>query len=121
MTVNAPKALNQLGQSLWLDNISRDLLDHGTLAGYIAANSVTGLTSNPTIFDQAISHGSAYDDEISRQLDAGRSGEALFFALAVQDLVRAADLFAPVHARSRSTASCRWRSRPCSPTTPRQR
>jgi len=100
MTVNAPKALNQLGQSLWLDNISRDLLDHGTLAGYIEVNSVTGLTSNPTIFDQAISHGSAYDDEISRQLDAGRSGEALFFALAVQDLVRAADLFAPVHART---------------------
>ncbi len=100
MTVNAPKALNQLGQSLWLDNISRDLLDHGTLAGYIETNSVTGLTSNPTIFDQAISRGSAYDDEISRQLDAGRSGETLFFVLAVQDLVRAADLFAPVHART---------------------
>lgn len=100
MTENAPKALNQLGQSLWLDNISRDLLDHGTLAGYIETNSITGLTSNPTIFDHAISRGSAYDDEISRQLDAGVSGEALFFALAVQDLVRAADLFAPIHART---------------------
>jgi transaldolase len=100
MTVNAPKALNQLGQSLWLDNISRDLLDHGTLAEYIETNSITGLTSNPTIFDHAISRGSAYDDEISRQLDAGRSGEALFFVLAVQDLVRAADLFAPIHAHT---------------------
>ena len=100
MTTNAPMALNQLGQSLWLDNISRDLLDQGTLAGYIEANAVTGLTSNPTLFDHAISNGSAYDGEISRQLDAGRSGEALFFILAVQDLARAADLFAPVHART---------------------
>ncbi len=71
MTLDAPKALNQLGQSLWLDNISRDLLDHGTLAGYVETNSITGLTSNPTIFDHAISRGSAYDDEISRQLEIG--------------------------------------------------
>ncbi|MDQ2803844.1 MAG: transaldolase [Pseudomonadota bacterium] len=100
MGSNAPKALNQLGQSLWLDNISRELLDSGTLETYIETNSVTGLTSNPTIFDHAISRGSAYDEEISRQLDAGQSGEALFFVLAVQDLTRAADLFAPVHART---------------------
>lgn len=74
--MNAAVQLNELGQSLWLDNISRDLLDHGTLAGYIETNAITGLTSNPTIFDHAISQGSAYDDEISRQLDAGLSGEA---------------------------------------------
>ena len=100
MASDAPKALNQLGQSLWLDNITRNLLDSGTLEAYIGGKSVTGLTSNPTIFDHAISRSAAYDAEIHRQLDAGRSGEALFFNLAVQDLTRAADLFAPVHART---------------------
>ena len=100
MTSDAPKALNQLGQSLWLDNITRDLLDRGTLWRYIDTLSVTGLTSNPTIFDHAISRGDSYDAEIHRQLDAGRSGEELFFHLAVQDLTRAADLFLPVHART---------------------
>src|SRR5580692_31051 len=94
--VDAPKALNQLGQSLWLDNITRDMLDRGTLKTYIDTLSVTGLTSNPSIFDAAISRNSWYDAEIRRQLDAGKSGQDLFFILAVQDLTRAADLFAPV-------------------------
>lgn len=100
MASDAPKKLNRLGQSLWLDNITRDLLDSGTLQHYIDTLSITGLTSNPTIFDHAISGSSSYDAEIHRQLDAGRSGEALFFNLAVQDLIRAADLFAPIHART---------------------
>jgi transaldolase len=100
MSSGAPRALNELGQSPWLDNITRDLLDSGTLQGYIDDLSVTGLTSNPTIFDHAISRSAAYNAEIHRQLDAGQSGEKLFFNLAVQDLIRAADLFAPVHART---------------------
>jgi len=100
MVSNAPRLLQQLGQSLWLDNITRDLLDSGTLKRYIDELSVTGLTSNPTIFDNAISRSSWYDAEIRRQLDAGASGEGLFFNLAVQDLSRAADLFLPVHERS---------------------
>ncbi|WP_428483911.1 transaldolase [Rhodopila sp.] len=100
MASDAPKALNRLGQSLWLDNITRDLLDSGTLKRYIDELSVTGLTSNPTIFDNAISRSSWYDKEIRRQLDAGASGEGLFFNLAVQDLSRAADLFLPIHQRT---------------------
>jgi transaldolase len=100
MASNAPKLLNQLGQSLWLDNITRDLLDSGTLKRYIDEFSVTGLTSNPTIFDNSITRNSWYDTEIRKQLDAGASGEGLFFNLAVQDLGRAADLFLPVHERT---------------------
>ncbi|MEO6946088.1 MAG: transaldolase [Nitrobacter sp.] len=100
MASDAPKALNQLGQSLWLDNITRDLLDSGTLKRYIAELSVTGLTSNPTIFDHAISSSSSYDAEIRRQLDHGATGEGLFFNLAIEDLTQAADLFAPAHART---------------------
>jgi transaldolase len=100
MASNAPRLLNQLGQSLWLDNITRDLLDSGTLKRYIDALSVTGLTSNPTIFDNAIARHSWYDAEIRKQLDAGASGEALFFNLAIQDLGRAADLFLPAYQRS---------------------
>ncbi len=100
MASSAPKSLNQLGQSLWLDNITRDLLDSGTLKRYIDELSITGLTSNPTIFDHAISRSSGYDAEIRRQLDDGATGEGLFFNLAIQDLSRAADLFAPVHART---------------------
>ena len=98
MDSNAPKRLSQLGQSLWLDNITRDLLDSGTLKRYIDEKFVTGLTSNPTIFDHAISRSKSYDAEIRRQLNDGKSGEALFFTLAIQDLSRAADLFAGVHA-----------------------
>ena len=100
MTSNAPGTLNRLGQSLWLDNITRDLLDSGTLKRYIDDLSITGLTSNPTIFDNAISRSNWYDAEIRRQLKDGTSGEGLFFNLAVQDLGRAADLFAPVHERT---------------------
>jgi transaldolase len=100
MTSDAPKALSKLGQSLWLDNITRDLLDSGTLKRYIDELSVTGLTSNPTIFDHAISRSSRYDAEIRRQLDHGATGEGLFFNLAIEDLTRAADLFAPIHART---------------------
>src|SRR5271156_6387406 len=98
--MKATEKLHDIGQSLWLDNITRDLLDSGTLKRYIDELSVTGLTSNPTIFDNAISRSTWYDAEIRKQLDAGASGEALFFNLAVQDLSRAADLFAPVHART---------------------
>jgi transaldolase len=92
--------LNHLGQSLWLDDITRDLLDSGTLKRYIAEWSVTGLTSNPTIFDHAITHSASYDGEIARLLSAGLSGEDLFFSLAIQDLSRAADLFLPAHQRT---------------------
>jgi transaldolase len=100
MTSGGPHDLAQLGQSLWLDNISRDLLDSGTLQRYIATSSVTGLTSNPTIFEHAISKGAAYDGEIRHLFAAGLSGEKLFFKLALQDLSRAAGLFAPIHART---------------------
>ena len=99
-TTNAPKHLNQLGQSLWLDNITRDLLDSGTLARYIAELDVTGLTSNPTIFNNAIRNSSDYDAAIRSKLKAGKSGEALFFELALDDVTRAADLFRPVHDRT---------------------
>ena len=95
MNPNTQK-LHALGQSLWLDNITRDLLADGTLARYIAELSVTGLTSNPTIFEQAIGKGSAYDAAIGDLARQGESGEGLFFALALQDLTRAADLFRPV-------------------------
>ncbi len=100
MASDAPKTLNKLGQSLWLDNITRDMLNSGTLKRYIDELSVTGLTSNPTIFDNAISRSSWYDEEIRKQLDDGTSGEGLFFNLAIQDLTRAADLFAPVYERT---------------------
>ncbi len=100
MASDAPKALNHLGQSLWLDNITRDLLDSGTLKRYIDELSVTGLTSNPSIFNAAVSKSKWYDEEIRKQLDRGLKGEELFFTLAVQDLSRAADLFAGVYART---------------------
>ncbi|MGD0075791.1 MAG: transaldolase [Candidatus Binataceae bacterium] len=98
--MRATQLLHNLGQSLWLDNITRDLLDGGTLKRYIDDLSVTGLTSNPTIFDHAITHSKSYDSEIQRLLSTGLSGEALFFELALQDLTRAADLFAPIHERT---------------------
>lgn len=89
--------LHDLGQSLWLDNITRGLLADGTLLRYIRELSVTGLTSNPTIFDKAINEGDFYDAAIRRETAEGKSGEALFFALALADLIEAADLFRPVH------------------------
>src|ERR1700744_283351 len=95
--MKATKELHDLGQSLWLDNITRDLLDSGTLKRYIDELSVTGLTSNPTIFEHAISKSKSYDAEIGRLLSTGISGEELFFELAIQDLTRPADLFRSVH------------------------
>jgi transaldolase len=94
--MNRTRQLSALGQSLWLDNISRALLDDGTLARYIDECSITGLTSNPTIFDKAIGQTSAYDRGIRDKTRAGRSGEGLFIELALEDLRRAADLFRPV-------------------------
>jgi len=98
--MKATRQLHELGQSLWLDNITRDLLDRGTLASYIADDSVTGLTSNPTIFENAIKNSSAYDASIREKRRAGRSGEDLFFELALEDLTRAADLFRPIYERT---------------------
>jgi transaldolase len=98
--VKATERLHDLGQSLWLDNITRDLLSSGTLRRYINELSVTGLTSNPTIFDHAVAHSTSYDAEIRRLVGAGKSGEALFFELAIQDLTKAAELFAPIHQRT---------------------
>ena len=98
--MKATQSLHNLGQSIWLDNITRELLDSGTLKRYIDDLSVTGLTSNPTIFDHAIAKSKSYDPEIRRLMGTGLSGEALFFELAVQDLTRAADLFAPIHERT---------------------
>jgi transaldolase len=95
--MNPTLALHELGQSLWLDNITRTLLRTGTLAHYIAKLSVTGLTSNPTIFQHAIGSGDAYDAGIRVHAAAGLSGEDLFFELAIEDLTEAADLFRPVH------------------------
>ena len=100
--MKATQLLHDLGQSIWLDNITRDLLKNGTLEHYIDELSVTGLTSNPTIFDHAIKNSSAYDASIRDELAQGKSGEALFFDLALADITRAADLFRPIHNRTNS-------------------
>jgi len=94
--MKATKLLHNLGQSLWLDNITRDLLNTGTLKRYIDELSVTGLTSNPTIFDHAIKNGTAYDESIRKKVAAGLAGEKLFFELAIEDLTRAADFLRPI-------------------------
>jgi len=96
--MNPTQKLHDVGQSLWLDNITRDLLNNGTLKRYIDELSVTGLTSNPTIFDNAIQHSAMYDADIASS--AGKPGEELFFELALADLTRAADLFQPVVKRT---------------------
>ncbi len=98
--MKATELLHNLGQSLWLDNITRDLLNSGTLKRYIDELSVTGLTSNPTIFDHAIKNSSAYDAAIREKLSKGKSGEALFFELALEDITRAATLFRPIYDRT---------------------
>lgn len=98
--MNATCILHDLGQSLWLDNITRNLLRTGTLRRYVDEFSVTGLTSNPTIFNHAIKNSSDYDDSIKSKLAQGKSVEKLFFELAVEDLAQAADLFRPVHERT---------------------
>ena len=95
--MKATQKLHDLGQSIWLDNITRDLLTSGTLKRYIDDLSVTGLTSNPTIFDQAIKNSASYDGAIRQKLAEGKTGEPLFFELALDDLQRAADLFRPIH------------------------
>src|SRR5262249_24024765 len=92
--------LQDLGQSLWLDNITRRLLTSGTLRRYVNEFSVTGLTSNPTIFDHAMKGSTDYDAAIRRKVGERKSGEALFFELALEDLTQAADLFRPIHDRS---------------------
>jgi len=99
--MKATETLHDRGQSLWLDNITRDLLETGTLARYIAELSVTGLTSNPTIFDHAIKNSRSYDAAIRKKVGEGKSGEDLFFELALEDLTRAADLFRPIWERTR--------------------
>jgi transaldolase len=98
--MKATGKLHDLGQSIWLDNITRDLLSSGTLKRYIDELSVTGLTSNPTIFDHAIKNSTTYDDTIRQKVRAGRSGEELFFDLALEDLTQAADLFKPTYERT---------------------
>ena len=95
--MKATQLLHNLGQSIWLDNITRDLLDSGTLKHYIQELSVTGLTSNPTISDHAIKNSSSYDAAIREKLSKGKSGEVLFFELALEDITRAASLFRPVY------------------------
>ena len=95
--MKATQLLHNLGQSLWLDNITRDLLNSGTLKRYVDDLSVTGLTSNLTIFDHAIKNSTAYDAAIREKLSKGKSGEALFFELALEDITRASDLFRPVY------------------------
>jgi transaldolase len=98
--MRATQKLHELGQSIWLDNITRDLLDTGTLKHYIDDFSVTGLTSNPTIFDHAIKNSPSYDPVIQRKMREGKSGEALFFEIALEDLTRAADMFRDIHKQS---------------------
>jgi len=98
--MKATLLLHNLGQSLWLDNITRDLLNNGALKRYIDELSVTGLTSNPTIFDHAIKNSTAYDAAIRKKLSEGKSGEDLFFELALEDLTQAADLFRPIYDRT---------------------
>src|SRR5258707_8957310 len=98
--MKATQLLHNCGQSIWLDNITRNLLNQGTLKDYIDELSVTGLTSNPTIFDHAIRHSASYDAGIRAELAKDESGEERFFDLALEDLTRAADLFRPVFDRT---------------------
>src|SRR6201982_3306070 len=98
--MKATQLLHNLGQSLWLDNITRDLINSGTLKRYIDELSVTGLTSNPTIFDHAIKNSTAYDAAIRKKLKEGQSGEELLFELPLEDLTQAADLFHPIYERT---------------------
>src|SRR5205814_959487 len=98
--MKATQQLHNLGQSLWLDNITRDLLNNGTLERYIAELAITGLTSNPTIFDHAIKNSRSYERAIRDYASKRKSGEELCFELALEDLTRAADLFRPVHDRT---------------------
>jgi transaldolase len=111
--MKATQKLHELGQSLWLDNITRDLLTSRTLSRYIDELSVTGLTSNPTIFDHAIKNSTAYDDAIRKKVKQGKSGEQLFFELALEDITQAADLFRSVWNRTNGVDG--WASLEVSP------
>lgn len=104
--MKATQLLHNLGQSLWVDNITRNLLDSGTLQRYIDELSVTGLTSNPTIFDHAIKKSDDYDEVIRENASKGKSGEALFFDLALNDITRAAKLFRPIYDRTAGVDGC---------------
>src|ERR1700674_1103017 len=112
--VKPTQQLHDLGQSLWLDNITRGLLTNGTLRRYINELSVTGLTSNPSIFDHAIKESNFYDDAIHQKMKQGKSGEDLFFELAIEDLRQAADLFRPIYDRTNGIDG--WVSIEVSPT-----
>lgn len=112
--MQATQRLHDMGQSLWLDNITRGLLTSGTLSRYIREYSVTGLTSNPTIFDHAIKNGHDYDDGLREKLKEGKSGEPLFLELAIEDLRQAADLFRPIHDQTNGIDG--WVSLEVSPT-----
>jgi transaldolase len=111
--MKATQLLHNLGQSLWLDNITRDLLESGALQRYVDELSVTGLTSNPTIFDHAIKNSSAYDKSIGDGSSKGKAGEELFFELALNDITRAADLFRPIYNRTNTVDG--WVSMEVSP------
>jgi transaldolase len=111
--MKATQQLHNLGQSLWLDNITRDLLDSGTLRKYIEELSITGLTSNPTIFDHAIKNSAAYDATIREGLRNGSTAEEVFFNLALEDITRAADVLRPIHERTSGTDG--WASLEVSP------
>jgi len=106
--------LHDLGQSLWLDNITRGLVTSGALRQYIDELSITGLTSNPSIFDHAIKNSHFYDDAILQKMKQGKSGEALFFELAIKDLRQAADMFRPTYDRTNGIDG--WVSIEVSPT-----
>lgn len=98
--MRATEKLHDLGQSLWLDTITRDMLRSGVLRRYVDELSITGLTSNPTIFDHAIRNSTDYDESIRQKIEEGKSGERLFYELALDDLTEAADLFQPIHDRT---------------------
>ena len=115
--MKATQLLHDLGQSLWLDNITRDILEDGTLKRYIDELSVTGLTSNPTIFDHAIKNSSAYDGSIRDALAKGKAEEELFFDLALDDITRAADLFRAIYDRTNTVDG--WTSLEVSPRSAR--
>ncbi len=120
--MKATQLLHNLGQSIWLDNITRDLMTTGALEQYIQDLSVTGLTSNPTIFEHAIKNSKSYDAAILKKLKEGKSDEVLFFELALDDLTKAADLFRPIYNRTNGVDG--WVSLEVSPllaTTPERR
>lgn len=111
--MKATQLLHNLGQSIWLDNLTRDMLNSGALKRYIDEFCVTGLTSNPTIFEHAIEKSSAYDAQLQQHAASGKSGEEIFFEVALQDITRAADLFRPIYDRTNGVDG--WASLEVSP------